>query len=332
MNRDRGGLRDISAVDVLDSLTAHIAVLDADARIIYVNSAWLGFAQANACPDPDAYIGRDYLAVCEASAQRGDNLAATARDGIISVMSGARTRFTLEYPCHAHSHRSWFIMRVTRYLAEGRPHVVVSHQNITARKLADAELRRTEAELERVNHELSMALERERRLANTDGLTEIGNRRYFFEVAKHAFAAAKRHDRPLSLILFDIDHFKRVNDIAGHQAGDEVLKRIALIATANIRSADFLARYGGEEFIALLPDSTASEATQVAERIRTEIAEICRFSGAQMLNITVSLGIAAFPEAGGTLTDLIRCADHALYQAKSGGRNRWVSYAGARGT
>ncbi|HZE17512.1 MAG TPA: GGDEF domain-containing protein, partial [Mycobacterium sp.] len=325
MSREAYSAAAISTAAVLDSLTAHIAVLDGSARIIYVNDAWTHFARANACPDPNAYLGENYLAACESAARRGDEQAAVARDGIVSVMTGRRKSFSLEYPCDSPMYRRWFVMRVTGYAREDQPYIVVSHQNITARKLADAELLKATTELERVNRELDMALEREHRLANMDGLTEIGNRRYFFEVAGHAVAAAKRHGRSLALVLFDVDHFKTVNDLAGHQTGDEVLKRVAQIAAANTRSADVLARYGGEEFILLLPDSTSGVA--VAERIRAGVAQACRQVGTRTLDVTVSLGIAGIPGDADDLDRLIHCADQALYEAKRNGRNRWVVYA-----
>ncbi|MGA7800405.1 MAG: diguanylate cyclase [Gammaproteobacteria bacterium] len=320
-------MSEISVRDVLNSLTAHIAVLDSRARIIYVNDAWVRFAGANAGSDTNAYVGVNYLSVCDEAARHGDKGAAMACDGIRAVMNGTRTDFMLEYPCDSPTDKRWFVMRVTRYAAETSASIVVSHQDITTRKKAEEELLHAKAALETANRELDMALEREHRLARTDGLTGLGNRRYFFDLATHEFAEAKRYGRPLSVVLFDIDHFKKVNDTAGHQTGDEVLKCVARIADEHLREVDILARYGGEEFVVLLPNSNAADAAGVAERIRSNIADTCPLTDPASISVTISVGVAEFPGDADSLDPLIRCADRALYEAKRGGRNRTIIFS-----
>jgi two-component system cell cycle response regulator len=156
-------------------------------------------------------------------------------------------------------------------------------------------------------------------LSLTDGLTSLRNRRAFDERLDYAFEQARRYERPLSLILIDVDHFKPINDSFGHDAGDEVLKGVAELIAASTRQADFVARIGGEEFAVLLPETPLFESMQVAEKIRARIATT-PVAGQDM---TVSLGVANALHSRVTNTsDLFHAADQALYRAKANGRNR----------
>ncbi len=159
------------------------------------------------------------------------------------------------------------------------------------------------------------------RLLTTDHLTGVTNRAHFFEIAESEVARAERHGRALSLVMLDADHFKRINDTAGHQAGDEVLKRIADEAKALLRMSDIVARLGGEEFVLLLPSTTAGEAMVVAERLRLAVERAFIETAAGQLNATISLGVASLGDANPTLQDLLAAADRALYDAKQAGRN-----------
>jgi diguanylate cyclase (GGDEF)-like protein len=160
------------------------------------------------------------------------------------------------------------------------------------------------------------------RLARTDSLTQIINRRYFFELATAELTRAWRHDRPVAVLMFDIDHFKQVNDTYGHQAGDEALKLVAAQCQWELRATDIFARYGGEEFICMLVESTPEGAQATAERIR-KLIESARpeFEG-KVIPITLSIGVAAAAPIGSlTLEALITRADQALFEAKGAGRN-----------
>lgn len=189
------------------------------------------------------------------------------------------------------------------------------------RDSADRALRTSEASLEVANRELREALAREQLMARTDGLTGLNNRRHFLEVAAHEWAVARRYGLPLAMMLFDIDRFKLINDTAGHQMGDEILKRVARAASERLRAADVLGRYGGEEFIVLFPGSTAQQAAVVAERIRQAIAADGIETGAARVSATISAGLAEALSDQDTLEQLIRRADRALYEAKAKGRN-----------
>lgn len=161
-----------------------------------------------------------------------------------------------------------------------------------------------------------------RRLANTDSLTGLYNRRHFFELAEHEFERAQRYDRPLSVIILDVDEFKQVNDTHGHIAGDRVLQVLAKLCQANLREADLLGRYGGEEFVALLPESDLVVARRVVERLRQQVAHTAVDIDEGVVSITISVGVAARDESCPDVETLLDCADRALYAAKHAGRNR----------
>ena len=163
-------------------------------------------------------------------------------------------------------------------------------------------------------------------MAHTDVLTGLHNRRYFDQLSIQYMDFAKEHGYPLYLILFDVDHFKKINDGYGHDVGDQILKSIADICSQNTRQQDVLARLGGEEFIMLLPNTSEQEAYMIAQRIRRCIAEHPFFIHDQLvLTATVSIGVAKFlPEHD--LRSLTKCADMALYTAKHQGRNCVVMY------
>jgi diguanylate cyclase (GGDEF)-like protein/PAS domain S-box-containing protein len=155
-------------------------------------------------------------------------------------------------------------------------------------------------------------------LARTDGLTGIANHRAFQEFLQQHFYEASRYHQPLALALIDVDYFKQFNDTFGHQAGDEVLKRVARILRENVRQADFVARYGGEEFAIVFPSTDIASAVQVAERLRQAIGE----AEWEHRPVTASFGVASLQLGMKAPQELIEAADHALYQAKAAGRNR----------
>lgn len=170
--------------------------------------------------------------------------------------------------------------------------------------------------------ETERAKEEAEKLAITDSLTGIYNRRFLEEKLSHELIRAKAYNRYLSIIMADIDHFKRINDTYGHKVGDEVLKALALILKANIRGDDTVARYGGEEFVILLSGASKYDAYRIAERIRVEVEETSFEEIGVPEKITVSFGISCFPEDGEDPIELLKKADQALYQAKTLGRNR----------
>lgn len=164
--------------------------------------------------------------------------------------------------------------------------------------------------------------------ASTDGLTSLYNYRHFQNILSQEFKRAVRYNRPLALLLIDIDYFKHYNDTNGHLYGDDALKAVANLVRQNCRDTDSVFRYGGEEFIVLLPETILPQAHIIAERIRKAIAEYpFEYANTQPGGaLTVSIGIAGFPDDADTETKLIAAADAALYSAKRSSRNRSCLY------
>lgn len=158
-------------------------------------------------------------------------------------------------------------------------------------------------------------------LARKDGLTGIYNRQYFQERLEVEFNEAKKSNYPLSLVIFDIDHFKKFNDMYGHLFGDKVLTSVAEIVCSNLRKSDMIARYGGEEFILLLPRTTLSEAYEKVEELRKLISGHVIQDNLISVSVTASFGISSYDECAFTENELIRTADDSLYRAKESGRN-----------
>lgn len=163
------------------------------------------------------------------------------------------------------------------------------------------------------------------RMTIIDGLTGVHNKRYFLDFLERELASAHRHDKPLSLVMFDIDYFKKINDKRGHLAGDEVLKQLSARIKPRIRREDLFARYGGEEFAAVLGCTEIVGALHFAEHIRHLIGtQPFEFEGSGF-SVTISVGVACVRrEPDMTVESLIREADENLYKAKNGGRNRVV--------
>ena len=160
------------------------------------------------------------------------------------------------------------------------------------------------------------------RLATIDGLTGLVNRRTFNTQMQARLREAQRYQRPLSLLLLDIDHFKKVNDTFGHPAGDAVLRGVAQLAQAQARETDLVARYGGEEMALVLPETDARGALIIAERIRAVVAAAQHLTEQGAIKVTLSVGVATWPGAGEDPEALLESADKALYRAKQSGRNR----------
>jgi diguanylate cyclase (GGDEF)-like protein len=181
------------------------------------------------------------------------------------------------------------------------------------------------SEIEDAHRQARAAQAELRRLASIDELTGVANRRWFTAMASRELERCRRFNHQLSLLMIDVDHFKKVNDTHGHAVGDEVLKAFTRVLEGNLRSVDLLGRLGGEEFAVMLPESDHSAATRTAERLRTSVESlIFPLADGSNLNITTSVGIAILTGAGETLDSLLARADSALYTAKREGRNRVV--------
>lgn len=165
-------------------------------------------------------------------------------------------------------------------------------------------------------------------LSKTDPLTGVPNRRALFEQIQQEMARTQRFQTPLSLVMIDIDYFKKLNDTAGHSAGDDVLRQVAQLLNHNVRRVDTLARYGGEEFAVLLPQIGRKEAVEVAEKLRAAVEALeSPYAGTQPLGrLTISSGVASVPEDASSQAALIDAADAALYASKRAGRNKVTAF------
>ncbi|MCX8144970.1 MAG: biofilm regulation diguanylate cyclase SiaD [Azovibrio sp.] len=207
-------------------------------------------------------------------------------------------------------------------------HLLTRNRSVSLAEQYDRQLRRLE-KLARISdryqnslRELSEAL---KDAALRDPLTGLGNRRFLMERIKEENERANRKATPYALVILDVDHFKRINDRFGHEAGDTALSRIAQTLQETLREYDLCGRWGGEEFLILMPETPLTAAEQVAERVRQHIADLdFPFFAHRTPHITVSLGLAQH-QLGETYSDTLNRADCALLAAKSAGRNRSIS-------
>jgi diguanylate cyclase (GGDEF)-like protein len=188
-------------------------------------------------------------------------------------------------------------------------------EDISERKQTHDRLQSQLAEIQLLQGEL-----RERSLR--DPLTGLYNRRFLQETLPHELARLKRLQHPLGLIMADIDHFKVVNDSYGHDAGDIVLQELSRLLKDNIREGDIACRYGGEEFVIVMPEASLQICQQRAEDIRTQFDSLRIDYHQYKLHVTISLGVAAFPQHGTNGEEVLNRADQAMYRAKQAGRNR----------
>lgn len=289
---------------VLDAMSEHVAVVDMDGVIVYVNRPWSDFCVRNDGPSSIRWQGMNYRAVCEQAAADGDEFGAMAVEGLRRLTTGTDSEYALEYPCHEPDQQRWFMAQMTPLSVRGRDYIVISHHDITQRKLAE---QKADA------------------LARTDGLVGIPNRTHLDEFLGREWKRAMRAGRELSVLLLDIDAFKPFNDHYGHAAGDDCLQRVgAAVHALHRRETDLVARYGGEEFVVVLAESDADQAIACAERVLATVRElkIVHEHSTAAPVVTVSIGVATMVPAEGTdESTILEAADAALYEAKAAGRD-----------
>lgn len=196
-------------------------------------------------------------------------------------------------------HQGWALLNLTFFPDSGK--TLVSVIDITERKRLESELRY---------------------LSDHDPLTGLYNRRSLVKQLSEELQRADRYKHALSVFMLDIDFFKLINDTLGHQAGDTILRSLAKVLKSSIRVTDYVSRYGGEEFIIVLPETSLTKATELAERLRIEIAEhSISVANNKDHRITVSIGVSTYPEHGSSMEDLLNASDSAMYTAKVAGRN-----------
>ncbi|MZI93676.1 diguanylate cyclase [Vibrio sp. CAIM 722] len=295
---------------VLDSITGHISVIDRSGCICYVNRRWKTFGADNTCTiNSNSWVGLNYIYECRKAADMGDDFGLKAVKGIESVIAGSRSEFGLEYPCHSIDEKRWFMMRVTHFCLNDEDYFVISHQDITKRKLAELQVKE---------------------LASLDGLTNIPNRRTFDDFLHREWQRCMRLQKPICLAIFDLDYFKLLNDTYGHQAGDDCLIKFAqLLKTFARRPGDLCARYGGEEFALVFSGCSIEESKQRVDEFKHQLAKLKIHHSRNKADryVTASIGLAeCVPQRGETDDRIIELADNLLYQAKKSGRNQ-ISFA-----
>lgn len=287
---------------VLDGLAAQIAVLNQRGEIVFVNRTWRSVAQSNGVAPEFDWTGQNYLGVCRSATRCGDADAASVADALEDLISGRAETFYHEYPCHTPDEKQWFILKGARVLFSGAAYVVLSHHNITRRKLSE----------QAAEH-----------FAHHDPLTSLANRRGFQTFLARAWRRARRAVSPISVLIVDLDSFKAFNDSLGHLEGDQALVRVgAVLAACARRETDLAARFGGDEFVLVMPDTDAAGAETVARRIVDEVDRLNLVSPGGV-QVRASVGLASrVPEQAQDCPDrhaLLQLADDALYKVKDSG-------------
>ncbi|MCO7205697.1 sensor domain-containing diguanylate cyclase [Pseudoalteromonas sp. B5MOD-1] len=289
---------------ILDTISKHIVVIDEKGDIQFVNRSWQTFGDENNCQCNTQWEEQNYLAICQSAAQQGDEFGAQALSGISQVINQQLTEYYLEYPCHSNTDKRWFLMRAVPFEHASKRFIVISHINITERKIAEQQVQE---------------------LARIDGLTLIANRRHFDDFYKQEWSRCARLKHPLSLAMIDLDNFKSLNDNFGHLVGDICLKEVAkLLPDYTRRPGDLCARYGGEEFVLVLGNTQSHQAQKLVTRFMAALntLQLPELAGHPL---TVSIGLATiYPSSIDDAMLLIEMADNALYQAKEAGRNQLV--------
>ncbi len=219
--------------------------------------------------------------------------------------------------------RQWMMMTA---LKESNRELMRVQDQLEAEKVA---LARTASELAAARNVCDAQRQQMERLAMTDALTGISNRRHFTDMANKEVGRARRYGHPLTVLSFDIDNFKGINDGLGHATGDEVLRRIAETVDAELRGSDVFARMGGDEFVILSPQTDLPAALHIAERLRSAMKRMSVPENPHSLKITASIGIATWRRSDGLIDATIARADEALYRAKKAGRDRICTFPDA---
>jgi diguanylate cyclase (GGDEF)-like protein len=195
--------------------------------------------------------------------------------------------------------------------------IIEKHFSSMRKKLKDNDLKE---EFKAIEDVVKKSRKKLATMANEDTLTGLYNRQHFEKISRVEFEQAKRTNRELSVLFIDIDHFKKVNDNYGHDKGDEALRIVAQLIRASCRKSDYVARYGGEEIVVILPKTVSRDAFQVARDINAIISR--QTKNVLGFQVTVSIGVATYPEDGSNLKKIVKHADQALYEAKKTGRDR----------
>lgn len=297
---------------IIESMSDGVLVLDAQNRIVDIN------------PAMETLLGRDRTSFLgKAAAEALD----VWMDKSTSFIGGQETHMELRLP---NAPSRYLDLRVTPLYdtyqrLSGR---LMVFRDITERKQVEKKLRSANDRLQSQLIEIGTLQSKLRSQAIRDPLTNLFNRRYLDETVDRELARAAREEYPVCVIMLDIDHFKKVNDTYGHEAGDFILKALAKTISERNRRGDFVCRFGGEEFVIVMPNMAVNTAYQRAEELRQSLNSLHVPYGRFNLAITISMGIASYPTNGEDRESILRAADRAMYGAKQAGRDHILIYEG----
>jgi len=298
-------------IEVLQTVDVGVLVLDLEYQI----TAWNGFMENNSGIDSASALGKSIFDVFdEISVEWFKHKA----DTVVQLRNRAFTTWE-QRPYIFKFRNTRPITGVTEFMYQNCTVIPVigtdgKVQNVAVIVYDVTDIATSKIELKGANDRLAL-------LSRTDGLTQLYNRAYWEELLETEYMRQQRNAHDMCLIMFDIDHFKKVNDTYGHQAGDDVIRAVSLLIRENSRATDISGRYGGEEFVILLLDSDTENTFQFAERLREKIAAYDVDTEAGVLRVTVSLGISIWKSSFSHHGQWIEAADKALYESKEGGRN-----------
>lgn len=295
---------------LIESMSDGVLVLDMQNRIVDINPAMLQLLNRDLVPPLGSSISE---------------LLETWLGQTEGVLNGEKSRTEIRL---SQSPARYLDLRVTnlfdqRQQMKGR---LMVFRDITERKQVERKLRHANDRLQGQLIEIGTLQSELRAQAIRDPLTNLFNRRYLDETLDRELARAAREHYPVCVIMMDLDHFKKINDTYGHEAGDQVLKTLADTLSARNRRGDFACRYGGEEFIVVMPNIAVDVAYQRAEELRLTLNALPIEYGKFCPNTTISIGIASYPSNGEERESLLRAADRAMYAAKRAGRNHILTY------
>ena len=295
---------------LIENMRDGVLVLDLRNRIMDINPAMEGFLEEKI----SFYMGKNAFEVFQPWMENTD-----------LFLDKTQTRLELKVPKDPSRYVDLQVTPLYDRSQSMNGHLMV-FRDITESKQVEKRLRYVNDRLQGQLIEIGLLQSKLREQAIRDPLTNIFNRRYLDETLDRELSRAAREDYPVCVIMVDIDHFKRVNDTHGHEAGDLVLKAMAATLSHHCRRGDFACRYGGEEFVVVLPNITLETAYARAEDLRTSLNQLSVPYEEHNLSVTISMGIAGFPENGQTRDTLLRAADQAMYAAKEAGRDHILSY------
>ena len=300
----------VARSQIIESMSDGVLVLDAQNRIVDINPAMERFLDCK----PATLLGKPAAEALDGWMKQNESLASERE---------MRTELRIQ-----DSPSRYLDLRVTPLhdtygRMTGR---LMVFRDVTDRKRVEKQLRYANERLQSQLIEIGMLQSKLRSQAIRDPLTDLFNRRYLDETLDRELARASREDYPVCVIMMDIDHFKKMNDTYGHEAGDVVLKMLAKTLSARNRKGDFTCRFGGEEFVVVMPNIELETAYRRAEDLRRTLNSMLVEYGQHKLAITISMGIASYPSNGMDRESVLRAADHAMYAAKKAGRDHILTY------